>query len=673
MNVDNDPALALLALKQAIAPLPAEGGHSAEIGPRVRDLEEGACGGVEEPEGVSLLEDGSVCDLDVSHSSAGSGGLASSDGDALGLYFPDVSEVLHVQSPLPDGNHFLEGVEGGEEVFDMELRLLKLYCTSDVSAAAMEGFVQVLRDSGHYPELNRVKSVKARALKSIPAVNCGYEFFDASCHKSVVVERADSVPARILTDKAKYQLKYICTFVDFHEVLQMHRKKHPDASSVILHADDVPVNKSSGESFDLLSVEFVGCQTIYPLRAIHARRSVSIDVELNVSLLLEDITSNGVKVKSFVADLPKRASVLGLVRHGGFYACHRCEIVGHYSSSRRTVCYPYNADMPLRDDTSLREIMTRPDLEELVSQSRKYREELKGVRSTSALLSLPTFDLVEDTSVDIMHALDLGVLRRLFASTFNIPGEKNITGHSRQDLGEFNEHFPKLKGPSEQTRHPRPFSKHWKASEYRALLIFHLPFLLSLLGSHPMRSSLPIVELWACLGFLVLYLNDVSSSVLPSVYSEVLDAYKRNHIVIFGEEGATMNDHMLLHLKAVKDKFKNMQDVCAYRSEGMYQVFLKSFASGTLNVGKQALQNMYLKELQCHSCHGSLVYRTRETARTQDNLIYTANFCIFQVLEAQTSHLVCQRLICKPFRFIGPNLEIDFSTVGIFESPTSFH
>ena len=669
-NVDYDPVQSLAALQRLSqgSQSGSEAGLPIHESTRVSEQDPGA--GEEEDPGAGEEDPGAGEEDPGAGEEEDPGLLELPDPEGLEDDRLQDSETESVED-VADGLRVFEP----DTYFDINKELLKHSIAHHVSEAAMEDLVSILRKSGAFPTIRRFKAVKRASQRDTPKAMCSYEYVDTASGEARTVEESESVPARFFHDKVNYHLKYVLVFCEFAEVKAFHEETHGPCNEVTIHADDVPVNKSLGESFDIISVEFTGCNTIYPIRVLHARRSVAIDVQKNLREVLEEIAGANASVRALVADLPKRASLLGHVQHSGFYACHCCFIEGEYSSAKKAVFYPLDSQVDSRTHEGTVATVNHARFAESTATAedvRANRHFLMGVKARSALLDVPGFDIVKHVPVDMMHAVDLGVTRRLFYLTFRVPGERNKTNNPRQDLTTFNVSYPKLKGPSEHTRHSRPHCRYWKASEYQALVWFHLPFLLTLLVDHPSPRKELLRAVWASLGYMVLHLNNSDINSDCEKYLKARSVFCKCHLAYFGRDCATMNDHLLLHLHEVKKEYRNLHSVSAIKAESMYQEFLCAFASGTLNVGKQAVKNLYLKYKEKHVCKQTLAIRVVETDRCLDNLVYTTGYCIYRVTRVEGSELRVVRGVCKPYVFHNVHAHLQLSDVGIFYKPLIF-
>ena len=115
------------------------------------------------------------------------------------------------------------------------------------------------------------------------------------------------------------------------------------------------------------------------------------------------------------------------------------------------------------------------DMEEAVAHSKSVR----GVKGPSPLINMPHFDIAWGFVPDYMHAVLLGVIRQLTELLLNSSDKPYYCG-SPNTMSVLEKRINDIKPPHLITRLPRPLAecKHWKASEWRAWLLYYsLPVL----------------------------------------------------------------------------------------------------------------------------------------------------------------------------------------------------
>ncbi|KAF0756785.1 MADF domain-containing protein [Aphis craccivora] len=103
-------------------------------------------------------------------------------------------------------------------------------------------------------------------------------------------------------------------------------------------------------------------------------------------------------IRTMCCDVPAKSYILKIKGHSGFYSCSKCEIEGEYLANR--ICFPYTP--------SIRCPPTRTHQNYLVQSQEEHH-----VGNTSLLATLPMFDVITTFSLDYMHLVCLGTVRKL--------------------------------------------------------------------------------------------------------------------------------------------------------------------------------------------------------------------------------------------------------------------
>lgn len=670
IDVDGNPASALAALQA----LHQQQQHQAPPQPSAQNDDRGHAAGF-----ANVPEESEVWDASLAPADAGDGdGDGDSDGDTI--IHVDGGDVDSDRGGDGDGEDDSDG--GGEQGNDSEVeepdvysQVMELYTSHHLSNSAMEDIVRLLNsNSGNTEVLPTFKTMKSKELLDIPQINIDFEFLDLDTSQIVLKAKQDCIPRKFREDTTKYKMRYSLTSVSFADTVNFHKSRHGAINEVVISSDNLPINNSGGRSFDLLSVEFTGCRTVYPLRIFQPFLPIKFDVLKNLGQVLEEIKATGITVRAVVADLPKKASLLGIKQCGAYFSCFHCEIRGAHSAEAGTVVYSLTETAPRRTHEKMLETANNPDFSAMCKNPDIWEEVLLGMNSRSPLLDLPNFDIIENSPTDHMHNLHLGVARRLFSRTFQVSAGR-IRGFNRrrQSVEEFDEAFRKCKVPGEQTRKPRTFSPFWKASEFRCLTIMHFPIILAVLEHHPDNESDLLRDIWCLLSYIAHIV--VRDEVPPLSLSpqNAMDAFCKVYEQYLGQHQLHYNVHLFKHTLAVHEKFGSLCTVSAYSSEAMYQELLKSFAAGTNSVGKQAMNNLFLKyKSQRHKCQRDLQFRTAETRRTADNHIYIQNHKVFQICEVrkQSRELVGVQVVGSPYiHHLNCGSIVDFSELGVTKPP----
>ena len=167
-----------------------------------------------------------------------------------------------------------------------------------------------------------------------------------------------------------------------------------------------------------------------------------------------------------------------------------------------------------------------------------------GVKGPSQLMRCPKFDIIYGFVVDYMHCVDLGVTRMLV--NLWLDSRNHVYDwYIGKKVSELDERLFNIRPPFNITRLPRSLNqrKFWKASEWRAFLIFY--------SLHVLTDVLPAVyvEHFALLShsmFLLLQVS-ISSSELD-LADELLNKFVSDFEHLYGIVNMSYNVHLLLHV-----------------------------------------------------------------------------------------------------------------------------
>lgn len=232
--------------------------------------------------------------------------------------------------------------------------------------------------------------------------------------------------------------------------------------------------------------------------------------------------------------------------HTGFSSCSKCTIVGQ--SVNRT-CFLYE-DVPSRGRTD----------EDFIRQSDEDYH-----RGRTILTEIPNIGLVTNVTLDYMHLVCLGVVKKLILLWIKGPlsvriGNNNIIKCSRYMVS-FHDMIP-----SEFSRKPRVLTNisNWKATEFRQFILYTGPIVLqSILKEH------------IYVHFLSLHIA-LSILVSPSLVEEecnikyaedLLKYFVKNFQTLYGVQFMSHNVHNLLHLCDEVRKFGSLGNFSAFPFE----------------------------------------------------------------------------------------------------------
>lgn len=231
------------------------------------------------------------------------------------------------------------------------------------------------------------------------------------------------------------------------------------------------------------------------------------------------------KLNSIVCDAPARAFLKQIIGHNGLHGCERCCAKAVH---RGRVCFnEFNAE--LRSD------------EDFDNQT------YEGTHQTGVSPFATVFNCVTGFSLDYMHLVCLGTLRRMIKFWKSDKSSKfRLSAAHQNGISTALEH---LHGhlPSEFARQPRSLheSDRWKATEWRQLLLYTGVVVLS--GILPMTYYHHFMCL--CVSMSILLDDDDEFRAQYIEYARrLLISFVKESKNLYGETFISYNVHSLIHL-----------------------------------------------------------------------------------------------------------------------------
>jgi hypothetical protein len=277
------------------------------------------------------------------------------------------------------------------------------------------------------------------------------------------------------------------------------------------------------------------------------------------------------KVHSFVCDAPARAFIKCTKTHGGYSSCDKCVDPGEYIQGRVI----YNSVSANK----------RTDLQFRLQSDEDHH------LGESPLVTLP-IDLIASFPIDYMHAVCLGVMRKLL--NVWIGGDLKVRLSSRL-VKAISEKLLNCASciPVEFNRRPRSMSElaRWKATEFRMFLLYTGPVAL--------KNILPVslyenFLLFHC-AITVLISPKHINQMGTNLAHQLLLMFIRHSLTVYGPTFIVYNVHMLSHLCDDVNIFGALDNYSAFPFEnylGMLKHLVRSPNKPLLQIVKR------LKEIE---------------------------------------------------------------------------
>jgi len=255
-------------------------------------------------------------------------------------------------------------------------------------------------------------------------------------------------------------------------------------------------------------------------------------------------------------DAPAKSFVLKVKGHSGFSSCTRCKIEGEYMNNR--VCFPYTL---IKSTTR-----SHQDYVNLADEDYHVGNEI------SNLLELPNFNSVSSFSLDYMHLVCLGIMKKLLMLWVN-KGPVNVRIRSTK-INELSTSLLNINMSitSDFVRKCRSMQElsRWKATEFRLFLLYIGPVVLKNIINEECYTN------FMTLNISMIILLSSNYSFLLNYARQLLDFFVMSFQNIYGAQFVSHNVHGLLHLCDDYELYGPLHNCSAFIFEN-YMKELKSF------------------------------------------------------------------------------------------------
>lgn len=353
-------------------------------------------------------------------------------------------------------------------------------------------------------------------------------------------------PRTLLKTPRRTESKIISTGEYYHFGLErvvtnllQKKQKHVDKCEICINIDGLPLSKSSGSQFYPVLVSLFPVENLIGLVGIYHGYKKPDDPNLFLRDFIDEakkLTINGLafsdrmvhfEIKAFICDAPAKAFIKNIKSHTGYFSCTKCCQEGEFINNK--MCFP-DIDFIERSHYSF---------------TTKAQEE-HHVGDT-LLQEIPNLNMISAFSLDYMHLLCLGVMKKLILTLW-ICGKPPFKLPSNQ-INQISELLLSQSGniPIEFCRKPRSLNevRRWKATEFRQFLLYTGPVVLkSILDK---KKYLNFLSLHIATRMFCSNLNDEDHIK----YAHSLMVYfVELFSVLYGRDYISHNIHNLLHVSA---------------------------------------------------------------------------------------------------------------------------
>lgn len=297
-----------------------------------------------------------------------------------------------------------------------------------------------------------------------------------------------------------------------------------------------------------------------------------------------ELVSRKVFVLVCSSDSPARAMLRNCKQYNGKFGCDWCEHEGVVVTQNRgppTRYYPQRGDQRPRTSQGQAQYGARAELEQ---------EAVQGVKGISLIDVLPTFDTVKGFTPEYMHSVCQGVIRQVCNIWLDSSNHEEEFYLGRK-VEKLDKRLATIRPPSEITRAPRSIKerKFWKASEWRAFLLYSLVVLEGLLPSIYLKHFFLLVHaVYTLLG------DKISNDMLLQARA-CLAKFVSEMEGLYGLRSCTFNVHILTHLADGVENCGPLWATSAYIFEANNHMLIKMF-NGTQCVPQQICNTFLLSQ-----------------------------------------------------------------------------
>lgn len=343
--------------------------------------------------------------------------------------------------------------------------------------------------------------------------------------------------------------------------------KNVDEIKLVFNIDGLPIFKSSKESLWLILCSEINSQEVYPIGAYYGNKKPNDANQFIEEFITElvDLCKNGLEGEcsqilcaALICDAPAKAFILYLKGHTGYNSCPKCCISGKYEVSKPKrkgkkakgrVCFPGIGPFTLKTDEGF-----------LLN---KYNELEPG--NETILKRIPNFGCVSSVTLDYMHLILLGVMKKLLRLWIMGPLSTRL---SASKIDQISKKLLTLRHSitKEFTRKPRPLSHlcFWKATEFRTFLLYTGPLVLK--NILPKEQYDNFILLHSAVTILISKLHMKSINNIDCAH-EMLEQFVLDFQRIYGKQFVSYNVHNLLHLCDDAKKFGLLDNFSAFKFE----------------------------------------------------------------------------------------------------------
>lgn len=285
-------------------------------------------------------------------------------------------------------------------------------------------------------------------------------------------------------------------------------------------------------------------------------------------------------------DMPAKADLQGMVGHNGRFACSFC-----YHPGVSVKCDgEKKAIIRYVKSKQLEKMRSHEDFINIYDRLRT--SPISGLKKMSCMVAADCFDLVYSFSIDTMHCVYLGVIKKLFSLWLDTKNHQKPYYIKKQSQINSSNRLVSIKPISDIIRKPRSIFARgdFKANEYRSLLLYYLRFAL------PGNIEMKYIKHFQLLSSAIYLLSRENVSVYTIEQASIrLNTFVDTYEDLYGKNNVTMNLHLIRHLTTVVRKLGPLWVHSAFAFESNNGVVVSANTSKT-NILQQLAWKYVMKQ-----------------------------------------------------------------------------
>ena len=481
---------------------------------------------------------------------------------------------------------------------------------------------------------------------------------------------------------------------------------------------------SNTVSLSVFSIKFDHCQKIYPLRLIRPVKKKTVDFQKQLYLVLYDLRVNNCIISQFIGDNPIRSMARLCLSHSSWFPCEYCfakgtkliidsiatkktkdkvilqqqlvkekidriknspnpsatelakfkkmdkelnETVRKIGPKKSNIVWPKESmNAPLRTRDAVQKIV-----EKIENKLEISNDEAKGIVGRSLFFDIPNFDFFLDITVEYLHGVCIGVVKKTVELTFKVTDQARprVTNRKLSPVSLFNSQIKKIKFVREFNRRIRELDfAVYKWQEFRNLLLFLFPLILNCIEPQAKER-----HLWLYLTY------SIKACVIPSeefkavpldVIGKCTEKFYSIYEALFGALNCTYNTHVVIaHLLEIRHNGP-LTETSAFPFESFYGELRNSFVPGTTSTIKQIMGNVLMKRaIAHHSCLKDIFISVHETPLECNNLVYcfkNKTYSMYKIINILEQTLICHKFDTVECTF-PETPQLNWGLIGVFK------